>query len=147
MVCGTCGFMYLVMLWIIAHFFICLCCEHFQHISVFAVHLFICLCCEYLQCVFVFASSDIDEKICFINLLVLFLFACVFWSCSMSSSDARMAFISAGVYLCVFGHLSAKSFACLIWYSQPVLWMWLSAQKKHLWRVQEPNGLKRHENN
>ncbi len=54
--------MYLVVLWAFAVcFFICLCCEHFHH-----------LLSNWWKC--------------FLDLLVLFLFACVFWSCSTLSS-------------------------------------------------------------
>ncbi len=46
----------------------------------FAVCIFICLCCEHLH--------HLMSKWwkCFLDLLVLFLFACVFWSCSALSS-------------------------------------------------------------
>ncbi len=54
--------MYLVVLWAFAAcFFICLCCEHLHH-----------LLSKWWKC--------------FLDLLVLFLFACVFWSCSALSS-------------------------------------------------------------
>ncbi len=54
--------MYLVVLWAFAVcFFICLCCEHLHH-----------LLSNWWKC--------------FLDLLVLFLFACVFWSCSALSS-------------------------------------------------------------
>ncbi len=58
--------MYLVVLWAFAAcFFICLCCEHFHH-----------LLSKWWKC--------------FLDLLVLFLFASVFWSCSaLSSLDHR----------------------------------------------------------
>ncbi len=44
----------------------------------FAVCFFICLCCEHLH--------HLLSNWCFLDLLVLFLFACVFWSCSALSS-------------------------------------------------------------
>ncbi len=54
--------MYLVVLWAFAVcFFICLCCEHLHH-----------LLSNWWRC--------------FLDLLVLFLFACLFWSCSALSS-------------------------------------------------------------
>ncbi len=54
--------MYVVVLWAFAVcFFICLCCEHLHH-----------LLSKWWKC--------------FLDLLVLFLFACVFWSCSALSS-------------------------------------------------------------
>ncbi len=54
--------LYLVVLWAFAvRFFICLCCEHLQH-----------LLSNWWRC--------------FLDLLVLFLFACFFWSCSVLSS-------------------------------------------------------------
>ncbi len=46
----------------------------------FAVCFFICLCCEHLQHVLS------NWWRCFLDLLLLFLFACVFWSCSALSS-------------------------------------------------------------
>ncbi len=57
------------------------------------INSFIWLCCKHLQCVSLFvcvvsicsACCQIDEDV-FLILLVLFLFACVFWSCSALSS-------------------------------------------------------------
>ncbi len=49
------------------------------------VHLFVWLCCEHLQCVSCFCCELLQQLLsnwCFLDLLALFLFACVFWSCS-----------------------------------------------------------------
>ncbi len=92
--------LYLFVLWAFAvRFFICLCCEYLQCVSlfvcvvsicsaflylfvlwVFAVRFFICLCCEYLP------HLLSNWWRCFLDLLVLFLFAWVFYSCSTLSS-------------------------------------------------------------
>ncbi len=48
--------------------------------NVLQIKLFICLCCEHLH----HLLSNWWK--CFLDLLVLFLFACVFWSCSALSS-------------------------------------------------------------
>ncbi len=54
--------------------FIWLCCKHLQRVSLFVCVVSICSAC-----------CQIDEDV-FLILLVLFLFACVFWSCSALSS-------------------------------------------------------------
>ncbi len=56
-----------------------LCCEHLQCVSLFVCVVSICSVCLYL-----FVLSKWWK--CFLDLLVLFLFACVFWSCSALSS-------------------------------------------------------------
>ncbi len=50
---------------------------HQVYVWAFAVCFFICLCCDHLLS---------NWWKCFLDLLVLFLFACVFWSCSALSS-------------------------------------------------------------
>ncbi len=85
------AFLYLFVLWVFAVcFFICLCCEYLQCVSlfvcvvsissvflylfvlwVFAVCFFICLCCEYLQCVSLF--------VCVVSICSVFLYLFVLW--------------------------------------------------------------------
>ncbi len=63
----------------------------------FAVCFFICLCCEHLQ------HLLSNWWRCFLDLLVVFLFACVFWSCSALSCLGHHTFSRIG--LCLFLYL------------------------------------------
>ncbi len=73
-----------------------LCYEHLQ-----CVCFFICLCYEHLQCVCFFICLCYEHFHhllwnwwkCFLDLLVLFLFACVFWSCSSLSSLGHRSYL------------------------------------------------------
>ncbi len=61
----------------------------------FAVCFFICLCCEHLQ------HLLSNWWRCFLDLLVLFLFACVFWSCSALSSLGHRMLLLKWLYFFV----------------------------------------------
>ncbi len=56
------------------------CCKYLVVLWAFAVCFFICLCCDHLH------HLLSKWRKCFLDMLVLFLFACVFWSCSGLSS-------------------------------------------------------------
>ncbi len=68
----------------------CKCSQHNQKRNALQIKC-IWLCCEHLQHVSLFVCEHLYHMLstwwkCFLDLLVLFLFACVFWSCSALSS-------------------------------------------------------------